>query len=224
MSTGSTGSTPSPAARRPATATWRDPRLVIGIVIVAVCVVAGARLFGSADDTVPVWAARADLPSGSSVGPEDLVRREVRFASAADANRYVSGGTALPQGSTLGRAVGAGELLPRSALGAAETGPVVEVPLSVEADAVPASVQTGSVVDVWVTPDAAAGPGSSGPDATAVRVLEAVRVLGAPVATDTLAPAGTRQVIVGVDEAQEDLLPEALARAATGTTVITRRG
>ena len=33
-----------------------DPRLWVGVAIVAVCVVAGARLLAAADDTVAVWA------------------------------------------------------------------------------------------------------------------------------------------------------------------------
>jgi len=121
-------------------------------VIVAVSVLAGTKLFSSADESVSVWAARVDLSSGSPVHAGDLARREVNFPSAEVADRYLSADAAVPVDSMMLRAVGEGELLPRAALseaGPTDTGPVTEVPLSVPADAVPESVGTGSVVDVW---------------------------------------------------------------------------
>ncbi len=50
-------------SRRPG---WRNPRLLLGIVLVAGSVVLGARLLAAADDTVAVWAVAADLPTGAS--------------------------------------------------------------------------------------------------------------------------------------------------------------
>jgi hypothetical protein len=47
--------TPALRVRRPG---WRDPRLWIGVVLVAGSVVAGARLLAAADDTVQVWSPR----------------------------------------------------------------------------------------------------------------------------------------------------------------------
>jgi len=202
---------------------WRDPRLVIGVVIVAVSVLAGAQLFSSADESVSVWAARVDLSSGSPVHAEDLARRDVRFSSAVAADRYVLADAAMPVDATMRRTVGAGELLPRAALtsaGNADPGPVTEVPLSVPADAVPESVEAGSVVDIWVTPD----PAGEGGAEESLRVFENVEVIAAPPVGSTLAPSGTRQIIIAVDEAQEEELGSALTTAARGTTVITKQG
>ncbi len=210
----------SPAARRSPGSSWRDPRLVVGVLIVAVCVLAGGRLLASADDAVAVWAVGADLTSGSPVAPRDLVRREVRFVDAADADRYLSADVALPAGAMLERAVGAGELLPRAALGTERSGPVLEVPLSVAFDAVPRTVRTGSVVDIWVTPDEVSG----GPTGKSILVFDDVVVVDAPPSGSSLAPTGSRQIIIGVDGAQEGFLPTALADVANGTAVVTRRG
>ena len=143
----------SPPATRHRAGFWRDPRLVVGVALVAVSALLGATLLGGADATVGVWAARDALARGQTVGPDDLVRREVRFADQADADRYVSAGSPLPDGAVLLRDVGPGELLPRAALGAGRGAGQVEVPLSVPAEAVPATRATGSVVDVWVTAD-----------------------------------------------------------------------
>ncbi len=213
------GGAASPPARRTATSAWRDPRLVVGLAIVAVSVLAGGTLLSGADDSVSVWAARSDLAAGSPVGPDDLMRRDVRFTSAADADRYVSAESATVPEATLVRAVGVGELLPRAALGAADAAPVVEVPLAVPVDAVPQTVRAGSVVDVWVTPEASA----DGRTSDSQLVFAGVVVVAAPASGSTLAPSGTRQLLIGVEEAQADGLSEALARVARGTTVITRR-
>ena len=210
----------TPPARRPASATWRDPRLIVGIVIVAVSVLLGVQLFNGADDTVSVWAARSDLRSGTTVGAADLERRDIRFANAEDADRYLSAGSSLPADTLLIRDVSAGELLPRSALGDAGSASLVEVPVAVAAEAVPATVRAGSVVDVWVTPDAT----GDAERAESVLVFDDVVVVAAPRSDTALGPGSTRQIIVGVDSGQEDGLAAALARVATGTTVITKQG
>jgi hypothetical protein len=183
-------------------------------------VLLGARLLGGADDSAPVWAMRSSMSSGASVGPDDLVPRDVRFSDAGEANRYLSAQAPPPAGSRLLRDVGAGELLPRAALGGAGDRPLVRVPLSVGAQAVPATVRAGAVVDVWVTPDAAGQPVAT----LSELVFDDVTVVSAPRSGTSLGPSSTRQVIVGVDEAHAEQLPEALAKVSTGTVLITERG
>lgn len=191
-------------------------------MVLAGSVVLGATLLGDADDTVPVWAVSADLAAGQPVGNRDLEVRQVRFPDPGSADRYLSATEPLPEDTTLARAVGAGELLPRAALGAGDAARLVEVPVAASTDAVPASVRVGSVVDVWVVPDGvAAGVGSRTP-AGAERVLDDVVVLAAPRAEDGLAPSGNRQLVVGVPPAQLDGLPVALAGTGRGTVVVTR--
>jgi hypothetical protein len=195
---------------------WSDPRLAAGLVVIALCAILGARLLARADDTVGVWAARHSLQQGQPVARGDLVRRQVRFEDQADADRYLSADRLLPGAETLDRAVGAGELLPRAALGRTRTGPMTEVPLSVGVDGVPSTVRVGSTVDVWVTRrGAAAGP--------ATLVFDDVRVLETPAAGTSLGPASTRQVIVGVTEDQSPGLPRSLAALAAGDVLLTGR-
>lgn len=182
-------------------------------------VVLGATLLGDADDSVPVWAVRTDLAAGQPVGDQDLEVRHVRFPGAEVADRYLSAAAPLPDDATLGRAVGAGELLPRAALGSADTARLVEVPVAAATDAVPTSVRVGSVVDVWVVPDGTVAGGSSD---GAVQVLDDVVVVAAPRPEDGLAPSGNRQLVVGVPADQLGGLPDALAGTGRGTVVVTR--
>jgi hypothetical protein len=197
---------------------------VVGIALIAVCGLLGARLLGSTDDTVGVWAARGSMSAGSPVGPADLVSREVRFADQVAADRYLSSDAALPAGATLERGVEAGELVPRSALGAAGAGALIEVPLSVVSDAVPATLRVGTVVDVWVTPDRVAPEATQGsPAPRSTLVFDEVEVVALSDSGTSLGPTTTRQVIVGVDEDQEPRLPSSLAALAGGVVVLTAR-
>jgi len=209
----------TPTARRSASATWRDPRLIVGVVIVAVSVLAGVKLFSGADDTVSVWTVTTDLRSGTVVVVDDLARRDVRFTDVADADRYVSAESGIPADTTLVRDVGVGELLPRAALGSASDPALVEVPVAVAAEALPSTVRAGSVVDVWVTPEA-----TSGRAADSLLVFDDVLVIAVPGTGGALGSSATRQIVVGIDEADEEDLPAALARASTGTILITKQG
>ncbi|GAA5147193.1 flagellar protein FlgA [Nocardioides marinquilinus] len=161
-----------PPATRASRPGWRDPRLWIGIAIVAVSVVVGARVLASADDTVQVWVLADDAAQGQQLSEADLEVRRVRFADDADLDRYFTADDVLPDDLTLDRPVGAGELLPRSAVadGGGDDGVVVSV--GVSPLTVPDSLVEGSQVDVYVLPGAGGGrPQADGPALTGVRVV-----------------------------------------------------
>lgn len=208
---------PAPRARRDDRPSWRDPRIAIGLLVIAGSVLVGATVLGDADETVPVWVVTVDAAAGQEVDALELSARSVRFVDADLAGRYVSASRPVPSGSVLVRPVGAGELLPRSALGAADSGPaLVEVPVSAAVEAVPRTVGVGSVVDVWVGGD----PSAAG----AERVLDDVVVVDAPQAEAGLAPASTRSLVLGVPPDQVDALPALLAAVGEGSgrIVVTR--
>lgn len=208
----------SPAARRLSKPSWRDPRLVVGLVLVAASVLLGAQLLAGADDTVTVWSAAGDLSEGSVVDARDLQATQVRFTSEALAARYLSAAD-QPEGMVLLREVAAGELLPRAALGAGPGEELSEVPIALASDAVPAGLRAGEVVDVWVTP-----PAENDADRRAIQVLRQVRVVAVPQHASALGPSSTRQVVVGVPGDQDDLLARALAQLSDGAAVIVRQG
>lgn len=200
--------------------TWKDPRLWVGIMLVAGCVLLGGRLFASADDTVTVWSAARDLPAGTTLTADVLAPTELRFESAGTAGRYLATRHRLPEAAVLAHDVSAGELLPRDALTEAVGEELVEVPVAVAADAVPAGLRAGQVVDVWVAPARGDGKGA----AEAVKVLSDVSVAAVPRQSGALGPAVTRQVLLGVPGDAEEVLADALARLAAGEPVLVRRG
>ncbi|GCD91021.1 hypothetical protein [Nocardioides sp. LS1] len=186
-----------PAATRAATPGWRDPRMWVGIVIVAASVVAGSRLMAAADDSVQVWSAASDMGAGDRVQADDLVATRVRFVDDADLAGYFTVDDELPADLELTRGVGAGELLPRAAVGTAGESDSVELPVAVDAEQVPGSVDQGSVVDVWLVPAASRGRHpADGP------ALSGVTVVDAPPVDEGFSTTGKRQLVLAV--AQED--------------------
>jgi hypothetical protein len=213
--------TAAPKAQRSRQPGWRNPRLLLGLLLVAASVVVGARLMAAADDTVGVWAVARDLPAGATLESDDVQRRQVRFPDAATADGYLAASDDLPSAATLNRPVAAGELLPRAAIAAEADRDLVEVPISVAVDDLPSTVRQGSVVDVWVTPKVATVGGQR---PTAVPVLTDVVVVAVPHGSNSLAPESTRQVIVGVPSDRAGELGKALGGISDGRVVVARKG
>lgn len=215
-----------PPAQRSQRPVWRDPRLWIGVVLVAASVVAGARLFASADDTVQVWTAGSDLGAGQRLDPGDLVAQRVRFADAAVLGDYFTVDDELPAASEVTRVVRAGELLPRSAVGAASSSGLVEVPIAVDAELVPPGVGPGDTVDVYlVAPlDGGGGAQPSAPAAAAGPALAGVSVVAAPAAASSFGTSGKRQLVLAVPEAEAPGFFAQLAQYDLPTFTVVRRG
>lgn len=217
-SPGTAALTEMPTAVRLRRPGWRDPRLWVGVLLVAGSMVLGANVVGNADETAPVWAVRADLAAGSQVRSGDLRLTRVRFADGATAARYFAGSDPLPTGSYLRTGVAAGELLPRAAVGGA-AGAATQVSVSVPGSQVPPSIGTGSQVDVWVLPP----PGA--PDGARARLaVSGVAVLEAPEAGSGLVGAGSdRQLVLGLAE-DEPALARVLTASGSGRLMLVARG
>ena len=157
--------------RRPS---WRDPRLLVGLVLIAVAVAAVVAIVQRSDTTEPFYAAAHDLAPGTVLSEGDLVVVHVRVSSG----EYVPQPDAVV-GRVLGRTVGEGELLPASALvdGDAYSARSIAVQTSMPlAD----GVGVGSSVDLWVTVSDDAGPHSTlvGSGLAVTDVREAKSTLG----------------------------------------------
>ncbi|WP_380170590.1 hypothetical protein ACFEMC_16215 [Kineococcus sp. DHX-1] len=159
------GVTTGTTTRRVVAPSWRDPRLLVGLLLVTGSVVLGSVVVGQARDTTTVWGLAHAVGAGQRLTPADLAVVEVRL-DPATAQRYVPTDTS-PETALGGRAValrglGAGELLPRASVGHADE--LADRPVTVPVDgAVPPGVAVGSLVDVWVVParDAGALAGSA---------------------------------------------------------------
>jgi len=138
---------PSPPANRHRLPSWLDVRLVLGVLLVLVSVLVGARVVSAANSSVRVWAVKSDLAAGAVLTSGDL--RSVRVRLFDNADRYVATGRS-PVGQALTRDLGAGELLPRDALRAQPCGSLVSIPVS--AQHLPDRIVRGQRIDVFATP------------------------------------------------------------------------
>jgi hypothetical protein len=217
------GVPPALRGQRPA---WRDPRLWVGIVLVAASVVVGARVLASADDTVQVWTAASDLGAGQRVEADDLVAQRVRFADAGALADYFTAEDQLPADLELTRSVAAGELLPRAAVGTPDQTGLVEVPVAVEPELVPPGVGPGDVVDVYVVapisadtqPDQGHQPPPDGP------ALPGATVVDAPELASSFGTSGKRQLVLAVPEDAAPAFFALLARYDAPSLTVVRRG
>ena len=146
----------SPAARRLASPSWLDGRLVLGVLLVLASVLVGARVLSSADRSQQVWRATRELPAGAVLVPGDLERTRVRLLDRS--GLYSSAGPNPLVGYVVTRVVGAGELLPVGALGRpGETAVPREVTVATSTGHLPPDLRPRDRVDVYVTPTDKAG-------------------------------------------------------------------
>lgn len=213
-----------PAATRAQPPGWRDPRLWIGVVLVAASVIAGARVLGSADDSVTVWAATRDLAPGDTIREQDLTSRSVRFSDTADLGRYLRTSEPLPQDLRVVRGLGAGELVPAGALGSGDGADTVIVSLAFPPELIPTNIGTGSVIELLVIPDDR-GDDEQGLASKATTVLSDVVVIDAPSAADSLGSVSRgRQLVLGIPESESGVLAEILAASEDQRVRVLVRG
>jgi hypothetical protein len=136
----------SPPAARHRLPSWLDLRLVLGVLLVLASVLAGAKLFLSADRTVRVWAVTGDLAAGTVLAADDV--RSVPVRLVENPGRYLRAGRS-PAGQTLTRDIGRDELLPEAALRPELCGSLVSIPVS--SQHVPGSIAKGQRIDVYAT-------------------------------------------------------------------------
>ncbi|MGF7238128.1 MAG: SAF domain-containing protein [Frankia sp.] len=150
------GAPPSPPAQRLTRKRWRDSRLLIGILLVLVSVVLGARLFAAADRTQTWVTARHDLPAGHVLTRADLGEVKANLTGRTANLYYPSGRAPDLVGGTLARPVSGGDLLSGSSFAQSRQNPTRVVPVIVNAGRAP-TLRAGDKVDVYVFQRAASG-------------------------------------------------------------------
>lgn len=186
----------SPSAGRLATPSWLDARLVLGVLLVLVSVVVGARVLAAADRTQLVWGAARDLAPGTVLEEGDLEATEVRLFDTG--SRYLAAPDRGIVGYVLDRPVRRGELMPRDAVASpGSSADVRSVSVPVLPGRYPADLARGEQVDVWATPDRDAAAVAAGEQEAGSRlVLEAVTVSAPPDAGGALSGGTAERAVV----------------------------
>jgi hypothetical protein len=125
-----------------------DPRIVLGIVLVAASTLGVTGVVQGLNRTEPVYRAVEPLVAGAHISAADLVATPVRLGPA-DA-LYLSG--PVPAGGyVVVRTIAAGEMVPLSALGSASAVDVASVVVDLSTR-LSGSIVPGAVVDLWSAP------------------------------------------------------------------------
>jgi len=198
----------SPVAVRWRRPGWRDPRLLVGLVLVAASVALGAWAVGSAGRTVPVLAASDALVVGRPLAQQTLVVRQVRLAEAD--GLYLNADAELPEDLVVTRAVGPGELVPVAAVSTARDLGLREVAVDAPGPLASTVVQ-GASVDLWYVPE----PSTAAPLPAPRRLAGGLAVAQVSVPTGALSVGAGATVHLMVPV--EDLAGVLAAIAADGT-------
>ena len=185
----------SPSPRRVRAARWFDLRLVLGVVLVLVSVVAGLFVVSSARRTREVWQTTHDLAAGIVLTGKDVRAAAVRLADAGGAY-YPSAVNVV--GRALTHPVSAGELLPRSATGPTSATATVTIPLAAR-DA--PTIKGGDRITVWV----------STKSCPAVTVLADTAVQDVRDSNSSFGAGSGQDVVVRLDPGQAQRVVHALA-------------
>ena len=172
------GAAPRGATGSARKAPWADIRFILGILLIVASVAGVWFVVGAARQTAPVFAASHTIVPGESITRADLEVVEVALGHVGDS--YLTP-AALTDGLVATRTVTAGELVPSGAIGDAAAARTTSVVVRSTVD-VPASVEAGTVVEIWSAPLLDDGeydlPRILVPDATVVSVIRDDSMIG----------------------------------------------
>lgn len=178
----STGRGSYPAANTGKRFSFRDGKILAGVALIVVSIVAGAALLRHEDTMTTVWQANRDLSAGAMVTSEDFAPVQ------ADLSEVESAYATEPSSGVLTRGLRAGELLPESAISSVTPVDQRLIVLPVEPLHAP-DLASGDEVDVWAT---ASETGVS------ALVISGVHVVA--VNSDVIGAGGESGVIVAVSD------------------------
>ncbi|WP_028279448.1 hypothetical protein [Arthrobacter sp. H5] len=211
-----TDSTTPPTAPRLRRPSWRDPRLLIGLLLVLASVAGIIALVESIDRTTDVYAAREDLPVGSEITAEDFMIVPVRLGDLQDT--YQPAREGIPENAVVLRLINGGELVPSNAIGGADLLGRKPVGLNVT-DPLPQETSAGDRVDVWISPK---GEGTSFLEPQLL--LEAAEISEYSPDEGTLGGSLSTRVYVLVDDEKLPGLLEAISNEARIAVVLNAGG
>ncbi|WP_203580540.1 SAF domain-containing protein [Microbacterium hibisci] len=138
----------SDPVRTPRRAFWGDARFFLGVLLVAASVVGVWLVVSAARQTVPVYAAAHTIVPGEAIAAGDL--KVVEVALGPVTGTYLAPDD-LDEAAVATRTIEAGELVPAASVGDPDSARTTSVVVRSAVD-VPASVDAGTVVEVWSAP------------------------------------------------------------------------
>jgi hypothetical protein len=138
----------SDPVRTPRRAFWGDARFFLGVLLVAASVIGVWLVVSAARQTVPVYAAAHTIVPGEAISAGDFTVVDVALGPLA--GTYLTAAD-LDGARVATRTIEAGELVPAASVGDPSDARTTSVVVRSAVD-VPASVEAGTVVELWSAP------------------------------------------------------------------------
>ena len=197
---------PAAAAPRLKKPSWKDPRLLLGILLVLASVAGVSALVASQDRTTQVLAASRDLPVGTALKAADFDVVQVSLGGLE--GTYVSAGDPFPQEAVAGNLLRRGELLVKADL--TEADKLDRKPLGLDVQApLPSGIRAGDRVDVW-----ASLPNGQNGYSEPRGLLEAAEISELSVSDSVIGGADSTRLLVLVEDQDLPALLGALSNQA----------
>lgn len=137
------------AARRLRKPTVKDPRLIVGVLLVALSVWLGVWAVNDARELSVAYVAKSSFVVGQQVTQEDLQAVEVNLASIG--GQYLTAPLNEDESYFASQGVQSGGLVPIVALNTSLQFTTRVLPINIGSE-LPAEAEVGSAVDLWATP------------------------------------------------------------------------
>ncbi|RLY94609.1 hypothetical protein CWC38_10475 [Kocuria tytonicola] len=200
--------------RRPS---WRDPRLLVGLLLVLLSVTGVVLLVASINRSDPYYVAARDLAVGQRVTAEDLTTVDAHLQDAA--TQYLGAGEPLHENAVVTQRVVRGQLVPAASVGTADA--LDRTPVGIALDTpLPAQAGPGAHVDVWVATPRPTGRGYAEPK----KLVTGAEIAAVDTQDTALGGSGGVTVHVLVRQAQVGPLVDALGNDAKVTLVLNTSG
>jgi hypothetical protein len=180
---GNVSELPVPSATRLKSPSWLDGRLVIGVVLVLLSVVVGAKIIASSQRYDVMWAASRDIAPGTTLIKADLLQVDVRFKDHGAL--YISTAGASPVGRVTVSPLADGQLIPLAAVPATPPPAVRLVTIPVARLHMPRGNDLHGVqVDLYVTPKTLNGEAQAKPQLVLANVTIADTIVDSSLGGD----------------------------------------
>lgn len=199
---------PAPRLSKPS---WKDPRLLIGILLVLASVAGVVALVGNADSTVPMYAAKDALVVGQKITAESFTVVQVQLGDVD--GKYLDPSDELDVNAVAVRMVPKGELVSRTSIGRIDALDRKPAPITTT-EPLPKEVVVGAYVDVWV-----ALPDDRNGFVEPVLMLPGAEVASLSAASGTLGASKNMALMVLVTDAQMPKFLGAVANKAKVSVV-----
>lgn len=188
---------------------WRDPRLIVGVILVLLSVTGVVALVQTMDTRQGYWAASVDIVPGTKASEADFHIVQANISESAE--QYWSAEEQLPPEFMVSSTILQGELLTTNRVAESDPDGRQQVGVRVSED-MPAGVNLGSRTDVWVALSDEDGRGFDEP----TKLVGNAEVVGIDDNASTFATADTTTVYLMLSQ---DSLPAVLDAQANGAQI-----